>query len=446
MTSLFLTDFTSAALTGDVVVVALDFLLKSGLLVVLACYLQLSASPFIRSTQTRVLWILTIVMLALLPLSSALLGRLLDSSQLAPMLSLLTVVVPSALDSGPVNAESGSFHILLWAVFICYALGVAFHGIRLSRSIVKMRHIRREADYAVPHAAAMLLERLRRRSGIRRRILLGLSDMAASPVTMGTFTPIIILPSRGYYGDQALLENVLTHELGHIRRYDHVSFIACYILAASCWANPFIWFALRRLSLEAEFACDDDVLSQGDRNLEFASQLVGIARSSLETAPDPTLTLAGSSLHGRGQLSRRVNHILHENYRSASGRCHATRLPVAALILAFVVISGGRLLVAGDADSYLSEDLRLVYAELPEYPEAAWRSRSTGAMQFSFRVDATGKIDPTSIHVIHSSANQILYDASLAALDSFQYSPRKLKGRSVPTSGVSYTFEYDIRI
>ena len=420
----------------------IDFILKSFLLIGIALYFEKNLSPFFSSAQKRVLWLTVLVLLTLLPVTSALMRQLLEKFQQIPELALMNIVVSPEtgefINSGVPTSNSW----LLWVVAI-YCLGVLLNWLRLASSLRHTAKIRNNISYDAPPKVLLLLEDYRRNAEISREVKLGSSSVVRSPLTFGTFKPTIVVPSSEYYEDEKLLRNILIHEVSHIKRLDNLAFIVAFILASLNWFNPLVWYALYKLNLESEFACDDEVICQHDRQHEFANQLVKLARSGLDKFD---AALASKSIIPRGQLTLRVEHILEGNYKSNFGRKHSLLIPLNTLAFLFVFMSTGKLLAVNVSDDYGSENLRLIYSELPVYPDDAFERRTTGFTQFSFRVKEDGRIDSESIRLLRSDPSYMFEDASIEALNSFVFAPRKVNGRLVATSDVLYTFNFDIRI
>jgi hypothetical protein len=101
---------------------------------------------------------------------------------------------------------------------------------------------------------------------------------------------------------------VLVHELAHLRRRDHL--VSWLLLAGACvwWWHPLYYLARRRLSCEAEGACDalvTNVLPAARR--AYAEALLAVAaRSSRSVAP------ALNAASGRRDLERRLTMIMRE--------------------------------------------------------------------------------------------------------------------------------------
>ena len=69
------------------------------------------------------------------------------------------------------------------------------------------------------------------------------------------------------------------HELSHIKRHDVVFQLIARLACALYWFHPLVWYALHRLRVERELACDDSVLAAGERPSDYAEQLLEVARS-----------------------------------------------------------------------------------------------------------------------------------------------------------------------
>jgi hypothetical protein len=120
---------------------------------------------------------------------------------------------------------------------------------------------------------------------------------------------------------------VLAHELAHVKRWDTLTYGAAYAACSLFWFVPFTWLALRRLKIEQEKACDEEVLSLDPRRADYAELLLGWAYR----APLP-MTVAGLSMRNAAgkALEERIAHAL----RMAGGGGKKKRMPAPVLCLA----------------------------------------------------------------------------------------------------------------
>lgn len=424
------------------IVLVADFLLKSACLVLLVFYFEQATSPYFSNSQKFWLWLAALLLLSLLPLSINYLEALLARIPGEPDLTLFTLLVPAEQAERSltaVGADKDIYQFLLAA----YAFVLTVHLLKLVASFLHVAKLKRSASRHVPDDVSQLLAQLAARANINRSVTLAYSSQIDSPVTFGTLKPTVLIPENMRCMKHEVLESVLIHELCHIKRCDQAIYAAAYLLAALNWFNPFVWIALKRLGLESEYACDSEVVAYKGCRTAFAKQLVSLARAGLQGLKP---VLASRSMYSKGQLFLRVENILHANYRSTTGRRHSSFYPLLTLIVVFAWFSSGKILALGDEDGFSSETLRLVHSEVPDYPQAAIERAATGYAQFRFDVNEYGKVDPRSIKLLNSKPKILFDDSSVAALKNFQFSPRRIKGRNVATSGLLYTFEYQIRI
>jgi WD40 repeat protein/beta-lactamase regulating signal transducer with metallopeptidase domain len=77
-----------------------------------------------------------------------------------------------------------------------------------------------------------------------------------SPLTLGLFRPVILLPAswRGWPAEQLRL--VLAHELAHVRRRDFLAGLVAELAVCLCWFHPLVRWLAGRLRLEQEYVAD----------------------------------------------------------------------------------------------------------------------------------------------------------------------------------------------
>ena len=139
-------------------------------------------------------------------------------------------------------------------------------------------------------------------------------------VTWGLARPKVILPAAAAAWSDARARVVLSHELAHIRRGDWIVQLSAELLRALYWFNPLLWVACRRLRLESEHACDDEVMSRGVEGTDYATHLIELARALNQRRhtwfPAPAMARPSSlerrvramlnMQHDRGSISRRT--------------------------------------------------------------------------------------------------------------------------------------------
>jgi beta-lactamase regulating signal transducer with metallopeptidase domain len=140
-------------------------------------------------------------------------------------------------------------------------------------------------------------ERISEEYALQRPVQLLQSRNPSVLVTWGVTRPKVILPDGAAQWPDDVANIVLRHELAHIRRRDWVAQMIAQWIRIIYWFNPLTWIVCRRLRLEAELACDDAVLVRNINGHEYASHLLGLARSlnTTDRAWSAVLTMARPS-------------------------------------------------------------------------------------------------------------------------------------------------------
>ncbi len=121
------------------------------------------------------------------------------------------------------------------------------------------------------------LRRLERAGGMQRRIEVFLSRASLEPGIFGIARPVLVWPDGiSARLDEAHVEAILAHELGHVRRRDNLFAAIHMVVEAIFWFHPLIWFLGTRLLEERELACDEEVLSLGSERQVYAESILKI--------------------------------------------------------------------------------------------------------------------------------------------------------------------------
>jgi TonB family protein len=161
-----------------------------------------------------------------------------------------------------------------------------------------------------------------RRARPLNRVLI--SDLAAAPLTWGVFRPVILFPACAVEWPDDQLELALRHEQAHIARRDWLWQMLANTLNAVFWFHPLVWLANAELRREAESATDDMVLASGVDAVDYAEQLVRVARFLSGPLPLVAVPMARSKI-----LESRVRGILDPRRR----RGQASLLTRTAVVL-----------------------------------------------------------------------------------------------------------------
>ena len=214
------------------------------------------------------------------------------------------------------------------ALVTLWAAGAVLMLTRLGIGILRMSGaVRRARQVRGTYWNAMLAE-ARTRVGCRRRVRLLASAEVEVPATVGLLRPAIVLPLHADSWVWDRRNAVLLHELVHITRFDWPARMVARVARAVYWFNPLVWWATRRLDLEQELACDEEVIALGTHASSYACHLLGIARHALP-CPSPAIPALG--------MARRTH--LEERIMSILNRSNHRRVGMAVLIPAIVLMA-----------------------------------------------------------------------------------------------------------
>ena len=150
----------------------------------------------------------------------------------------------------------GSMLVLLaWLTVTVFKTGLLFGR------LYQIRKVKRAALSAGSELTG-LFARLKADLAVRRKVDLKLCPVQASPVALGFFHPVILLPEE-YASNPVETEHILRHELAHVCRRDDWGNLAQNFIQAGLFFHPAVWWISKRLALEREIACDDYVLQRG---------------------------------------------------------------------------------------------------------------------------------------------------------------------------------------
>lgn len=217
-----------------------------------------------------------------------------------------------------------------------FLLWLSLAGARLVRLAWHLHWIRRlKAGARLP--GEELAQRFAELSGharVARSVLLRISSCQNSPVLLGFFHPMILLPERFACAGWDEMEPVLRHELAHVQRRDDWVNLVQHLVQACFFFHPALWWISNRLNFEREIACDDCVLQQGASHRTYALLLANLASDWQRP-----LALAPGVSNRKSQLQQRIHMILNTR-RNTSARLARTRLGLLAATAGVLAVAG----------------------------------------------------------------------------------------------------------
>ena len=227
--------------------------------------------------------------------------------------------------------------VLLWIV------GVVFSLLRLGWGAFGLHKLRKNARLIDSGPFRELLETLKTRMDIRRPVTLATSSHVQTPISLGVWRPVILLPNQLRTDNLEKLKLAFIHELAHIRRYDALINWCQQIFGAFCFFHPLFRLASRHLTQAREQLCDNWVIQQSDKRGEYAAFLAG----SLETATSNGIARAVSLavIPTKYSVMRRINMILEpRNTIKTKLSCKTASIVMLAGLLTILLLSATRIL------------------------------------------------------------------------------------------------------
>ena len=203
------------------------------------------------------------------------------------------------------------FAVWLWLAGIC------FYSLRMIGGFWHLRGYRKfdvvNVDERLQAQFQSLCDRLR----IRRMVRLFNSGIVETPIAVGWFRPLIIVPASAFLQiDPRGLETILAYELVHIRRHDTLINILQNVVEVVFFYHPGVRWISNRIRLEREFAADAAVLDMfAESRVVYAKALADLEEIRRSTKiQTPALAPAANG----GNLMQRIQKILQKNTGTSS--------------------------------------------------------------------------------------------------------------------------------
>lgn len=178
--------------------------------------------------------------------------------------------------------NSGYQHRLL-VIGVWFLIPFLILGIQLIRYGKACKEMKRCGSFDKKAENMAVLEKLKEKRRVKRKVALCLYDRENTAFTVGTITPVIVcsLPE-----DTVEKEMLLEHELVHIKRMDIVwKIMGTYVKILHCF-NPFVYLFLNEFGRICEESCDEEVVKEREEKecRKYALMLVNHSASRKQAA------------------------------------------------------------------------------------------------------------------------------------------------------------------
>ena len=344
-----------------------SFLLTSAIGTMLACLL-LMLRPLSRRVFTAhwhyYMWLIVLVVM-LLPVSFKLPEKVIlqapqtshstitENQSQAPETPVISVsYTPSTTEKEPQIAPSpllsdNNLYLLgcIWFIGV-----IAFIFIKASNYAIFLHRLHK---YSVPATCPELSSYTKRTVKVRR------SSQINSPLVTGIFSPTLLLPDIDM--DKVQLDNILSHEMMHLKRGD--VFVKWLVAFTKCvhWFNPAIYFIANQIDTDCEISCDMAVVKNmtSDEKKSYIETILSLL-SHNNAKPAPLTTgMTGN----KKTLKRRF--IMIKNNIKFSKKSVIISAILAVIIFSVALLIGGllngNLINRIDTDKPASADFNLLF-------------------------------------------------------------------------------------
>ena len=213
--------------------------------------------------------------------------------------------VSVAISSRPAFTLPASWAVYLFGLWTV-AAGWSLAGV--GKALWHLHRVRKSCVEVDPASIDPLVQETFQRKRTQRPIALCTSELVRVPTALGLVRPAIVVP-RWVMEElpAAELNQVILHELAHLRRWDDWTNLAQQIVRAFFFFHPAVWWIEKKLAFEREMACDDAVLAETQSPRAYAECLAHLAEKSFLQR---RIALAQAALGRVSQVSRRVAQIL----------------------------------------------------------------------------------------------------------------------------------------
>jgi Zn-dependent protease with chaperone function len=191
-----------------------------------------------------------------------------------------------------------------------YLITISFLMIRYSYLLFSSRRLKKIELRPAPPEWQLSLEKTIGQIQIIQNVKLYISNKISTPVTIGFFKPVILVPLATLnHLTIEQMETVLLHELAHIKRNDWLVNLLVSLIEILFFFNPFARLLIRAIKREREMSCDDLVLRYKPDSYCYASALLSLEIERNHSNPHSNKLAMAATGRNNKQLLQRILRI-----------------------------------------------------------------------------------------------------------------------------------------
>lgn len=196
------------------------------------------------------------------------------------------------------QTKSTTDAVIVWVV-VSWMIGIVLFSFRLILGVRRSNYLATPKCPELPESFLQIANRVADLIGVSA-VKFASSVLVEVPTVVGYFRPVILLPGSALTGlSTRQLEQILAHELAHIRRHDYLINVIQIIIETVLFFHPAVWWLSHQIRCERENCCDDIAISYFGDSKSYVEALLSLEQTR-GVAP-PALASNGGSLVRRAR-------------------------------------------------------------------------------------------------------------------------------------------------
>lgn len=236
---------------------------------------------------------------------------------------------------------------LLTCFFIIWLVGVliifSYHVLRHMYFMKVIRHW--SIDFS-DKSYIELFNKIKQEQIIKEEIKIKICDGISSPMLIGLFKPIILLPNIKLSKTEFAF--IVKHELIHFKRHDLWYKLMILTVSIIHWFNPIIYFMAKAVSMQCELSCDEILLKETDidTRVKYGQTIITLVRNNIRLKTSLSTNFYG----GKSDMKVRIKSILNTKKKKIS-------VIAFFLVLFLVLTTGSKLISSGNQISSIDRKI-----------------------------------------------------------------------------------------
>jgi len=306
---------------------------------------------------------------------------------------------------------------LPWLV-LCWAACAAALTMRMALGLLWIGRVAR--THAGNQQWQARLSGMALRFGVTREVRLRVVDNLASPITAGWWRPVVLVPASLISGmPPDLLEALLAHEMGHVKRFDYLVNLGQNVVETLLFYHPAVWWISGRIRAEREQIADDLAASHLGEPRRLAMALSELEKFQFSAHH---LALAANG----GDLMSRIKRLVRPDAQALNWKAAIPVIGLAAACVAGCAHTPAKVQAAPLRTTAVADFSSCLK---PVWPKQSLRDENTGTVTLAFLINKDGTVADSKL--LKSSGYAPLDMAAREGISRCRFKPATLDGQPV---------------